>query len=178
MNSWLKAVDCMGQEGRPGQPADRSGADRSEKAKDDPIAPEAPVLRRPRRADLGIPMTIFAFPTSPSGSYGRWRCEGDRRRDPRVPHLLARGGEATVLEHVKAAIHCLLADKSCSVRCGFTADLNDALNIPKEEQAEMTRHWRADFAHRCGEAKGLSVGGKDIQGDLPRFPGRPYPPSK
>jgi cellobiose phosphorylase len=80
------------------------------------------------------------------------------------------GGEATVLEHVKAAIHCLLADKSCSgpVRIYF-ADLNDALNIPEEEQAEMTRHFRgADYRIliRCGEAKGLSVGGKDIQGDL------------
>ena len=47
------------------------------------------------------------------------------------------GGDATVLEHVKAAIHCLLADKGLNglVRIYF-ADWNDALNIPKEEQAE------------------------------------------
>lgn len=47
------------------------------------------------------------------------------------------GGEATVLEHVRAAIHCLLADKGPNglVRIRF-ADWNDALNIPLEEQAE------------------------------------------
>ena len=47
------------------------------------------------------------------------------------------GGEGTVLEHVKAAIHCLLADKGVNglVRIYF-ADWNDALNIPEQEQAE------------------------------------------
>ena len=47
------------------------------------------------------------------------------------------GGEATVMEHVKAAILCLLADKGSNglVRIYF-ADWNDALNIPLEEQAE------------------------------------------
>ena len=47
------------------------------------------------------------------------------------------GGEASVLEHVKAAIHCLLADKGINglVRI-YYADWNDALNIPEKEQAE------------------------------------------
>ncbi len=47
------------------------------------------------------------------------------------------GGEATVLEHIRAAIHCLLADKGPNglVRIRF-ADWNDALNVPPEEQAE------------------------------------------
>lgn len=47
------------------------------------------------------------------------------------------GGEGTVLEHVKAAIHYLLADKGSNglVRIRF-ADWNDALNIPEQEQAE------------------------------------------
>ena len=47
------------------------------------------------------------------------------------------GGEATVLEHVKAALHCLLADKGQNglIRI-YYADWNDALNIPEEEQAE------------------------------------------
>ncbi|MBP5726845.1 MAG: cellobiose phosphorylase, partial [Clostridia bacterium] len=47
------------------------------------------------------------------------------------------GGEATVLEHVKAAIHCLMADKGMNglVRI-YYADWNDALNIPEQEQAE------------------------------------------
>lgn len=47
------------------------------------------------------------------------------------------GGEGTVLEHVKAAIHCLLADKgSNGLVCIRFADWNDALNIPEEEHAE------------------------------------------
>ena len=47
------------------------------------------------------------------------------------------GGEAAVLEHVKAAIRCLLADKGANglVRIYF-ADWNDALNIPEQEEAE------------------------------------------
>ena len=47
------------------------------------------------------------------------------------------GGEDTVLAHIKAAVHCLLADKGVNglVRIYF-ADWNDALNIPEQEQAE------------------------------------------
>ena len=47
------------------------------------------------------------------------------------------GGEGTVLEHVKTAIHCLLTDKGMNglVRIYF-ADWNDALNILPEEEAE------------------------------------------
>lgn len=47
------------------------------------------------------------------------------------------GGQATVLEHVKAAVYCLLADKGphglISIRY---ADWNDALNIPLSEHGE------------------------------------------
>lgn len=47
------------------------------------------------------------------------------------------GGEATVLEHVKAAVDRLLQDRGRSglVRIYF-ADWNDSLNIPPEEEAE------------------------------------------
>ncbi len=47
------------------------------------------------------------------------------------------GGEATVLEHVKAAVDRLLQDRGRNglVRIYF-ADWNDALNIPPEEEAE------------------------------------------
>lgn len=47
------------------------------------------------------------------------------------------GGEATVLEHVKAAVQRLLDDRGRNglVRILF-ADWNDALNIPPEEEAE------------------------------------------
>lgn len=47
------------------------------------------------------------------------------------------GGEATVLEHVKAAVTRLLDDRGRNglVRIYF-ADWNDALNIPSEEEAE------------------------------------------
>ena len=47
------------------------------------------------------------------------------------------GGEGTVLEHVKAAVQRLLDDRGRNglVRI-FFADLNDALNIPPEEEAE------------------------------------------
>lgn len=54
-----------------------------------------------------------------------------------LPVAWQDGGEASVLEHVKAAIHCLMADKGPDglVRIRF-ADWNDALNIPPEEEAE------------------------------------------
>lgn len=47
------------------------------------------------------------------------------------------GGQDTVLAHLKAAVHCLMADKGINglVRIYF-ADWNDALNIPSEEDAE------------------------------------------
>ena len=47
------------------------------------------------------------------------------------------GGEASVLDHVKAAVNRLLEDCGRSGLCRiFFADWNDALNIPPEEEAE------------------------------------------
>lgn len=54
-----------------------------------------------------------------------------------LPIAWQDGGEATVLEHVQAAVQRLLDDRGRSglVRIYF-ADWNDALNIPHEEEAE------------------------------------------
>lgn len=54
-----------------------------------------------------------------------------------LPITWQDGGEATVLEHVKAAVDRLLQDRGRNglVRIYF-ADWNDALNIPPEEEAE------------------------------------------
>ena len=54
-----------------------------------------------------------------------------------LPVAWQDGGEATVLEHVKAAVTRLLDDRGRNglVRI-FFADWNDALNIPPEEEAE------------------------------------------
>lgn len=54
-----------------------------------------------------------------------------------LPIAWQNGGEASVLEHVKAAVSRLLDDRGRNglVRIWF-ADWNDALNIPHEEEAE------------------------------------------
>lgn len=47
------------------------------------------------------------------------------------------GGEASVLEHIKAAVNCLISDKGSHGLCKLRfADWNDALNVTTDENAE------------------------------------------